>query len=74
MKKISKALIVFLFALGFTSCEDSYDIVQKGELNDEATFRTVGDLQLFLNGVYGNVEVYNQFFLSAALTDELGDW
>jgi starch-binding outer membrane protein, SusD/RagB family len=72
MKKISKALIVFLFALGFTSCEDSYDIVQKGELNDEATFRTVGDLQLFLNGVYGNVEVYNQFFLSAALTDELG--
>lgn len=72
MKKISKTILVFLFAVGLTSCEDSYEIIQKGELNNEATFRTVDDLQLFLNGVYSNAEVYNQFFLSAALTDELG--
>lgn len=72
MKKVAKSLFVLFFALGITSCEDSYDIVQKGELYDEDTFVVVNDLQRYLNGIYDGLESANEIFLSSVLTDELG--
>ncbi|WP_299228678.1 RagB/SusD family nutrient uptake outer membrane protein [uncultured Psychroserpens sp.] len=45
--------ITFLSALVFTfSCEDATDIVQEGELTEDAAFRTVADIQTGLLGVY----------------------
>jgi hypothetical protein len=53
MKKIFKFSVLALF-LGFTSCDDAIDIVQANELNEEAAYQTVDDLQTGLNGVYAS--------------------
>lgn len=51
MKKIFKFSLLALF-LGFASCEDATDIIQESELGEEVAYRTLGDLQTGLNGVY----------------------
>ncbi|OIQ21060.1 MAG: hypothetical protein BM557_04705 [Flavobacterium sp. MedPE-SWcel] len=51
MKKIFKFSLLALF-IGFTSCEDATDIIQDSELGEEVAYRTLGDLQTGLNGVY----------------------
>jgi hypothetical protein len=51
MKKIFKFSLLALF-LGVMSCEDATDIVQKSELSEDLAYRTVGDLQTGLLGVY----------------------
>lgn len=58
MKNIFKiSFYSFLFVgLVTTSCSDATDIIQKGEATEEIVYKTVGDLQLGLNGVY---RVYN---------------
>lgn len=73
MKKIFKFGLLALF-LGLTSCEDATDITQESELSEEAAFRTVGDLETGLNGVYaaygpdfgsngaGDVILFNDLF------------
>lgn len=73
MKNIFKLSLLALF-IGFTSCEDATDIIQESELNDEAAFQTVQDLQSGLNGVYaaygpdfggngdGDMIVFNDLF------------
>lgn len=68
MKKL--ILILSLFAI-ITSCEDATDIVQDGELNDEALFTSVDNMQLVLNEVYDQVSTLNDLFVSSLLTDEV---
>ncbi len=53
MKKIFRFSLLALF-ISIASCEDATDIVQESELNEEAAYRNVDDLQSGLNGVYAN--------------------
>ena len=72
MKKIKILLFVALSAFAVSSCSDAIDIVQDGELTDEAIFRSTGDMQNYLNGsVYNSVDVINEVFITSLLTDEL---
>lgn len=72
MKKIIILILISVFTF---SCNDAIDIVQDGELNDEATFTSVENMQLYLNGVYAQMSIGNEIFVSSLLTDEvaLGD-
>jgi hypothetical protein len=69
MKKI---IIVFSFfaLLLSSSCNDSYEIVQRGELNDAAVFTSMANLQQFLNEVYDRAATENDLVTSSLLTDE----
>lgn len=53
----------------FTSCEDAYNIVQDGELNESA-ITTVSGLQSYLNGTYAGVSISNQIGFTGIFTDE----
>lgn len=70
MKKIN---LIFLFVVATTlfSCSDAYDIKQDGEFLEENTFRTVADMQLFLNEVYDRASTQSEIGFSAYATDEL---
>ncbi|UZO80959.1 RagB/SusD family nutrient uptake outer membrane protein [Aquimarina sp. ERC-38] len=58
-----------------SSCEDALDIIQDGELNDQALFTSVDNMQLVLNEVYDQMTVVNEQIVGSQLTDEvaLGD-
>ncbi|MGL2966478.1 RagB/SusD family nutrient uptake outer membrane protein [Flavobacterium sp. XGLA_31] len=71
MKKI-KYLFVLIFLGAFLSCEDAYNIVQDGEFGEEATFKTVDDMELYLNGVYDYASDLAEIKFTAIITDELG--
>ena len=77
MKKIFNICLLALF-VSFTSCEDATDIIQEGELSEEAAYRSVDDLQSGLNGVYASYApdaasngVGNSFLLNAVITDNI---
>ncbi|NJM79824.1 MAG: RagB/SusD family nutrient uptake outer membrane protein [Flavobacterium sp.] len=59
------------FSLFLLSCEDALDIVQDGELNDEALFTSVQNMQFFLNETYDQLTIQNEIMLSSTLTDEV---
>lgn len=73
MKNIFRFGFLALF-MATVSCEDATDIIQEGELSEEAAYRTVDDLQSGLNGVYaqygpdfggnglGDVILFNDLF------------
>jgi hypothetical protein len=71
MKKIS---LLFLLAVGlfYSSCEDASTIVQDGEFGEAQTFRTVADMQLYLNEVYDRASVQNEIGFTSIITDETG--
>lgn len=71
MKKI-KVLLALVLMGSFASCEDAYNIVQDGEFNESATFKTVDDMQLYLNEVYDYASDLNEIGFTAVMTDELG--
>ncbi len=54
------------------SCNDAIDIVQDGELNNDALYTSVENMQLVLNDVYGQMSTTNELLLSSILTDEVG--
>ncbi len=68
MKKILIIFSVFTFLF---ACEDATDIIQDGELNDEALFTSVDNMQLVLNEVYDQLSTVNDLFVSSLLTDEV---
>lgn len=74
MKNIFKIAILSAFvSLSLSSCNDALDIIQDGELNAENTFVNTEDMNKYLNGsVYAGLDITNNLFLSAQLTDELG--
>lgn len=75
-KKIMKKIKLFLFtilSIGlFNSCEDAYNIVQDGELNESNAIQTVSDMQKYMNGVYTNVSIGNEIAITSFFTDEVG--
>jgi hypothetical protein len=74
MKSIFKtAILSLLVTMSVTSCNDALDITQAGEMNGETTFINTNDLDKYLNGaVYNSLDITNNLFFSAQLTDELG--
>lgn len=70
--KINKFLtFVGLTAVLFWSCEDATDIIQDGELNPQAIYETVEDMQLSLTGVYANYNAQNEIRFTTPFTDEV---
>ncbi|MCL8536481.1 RagB/SusD family nutrient uptake outer membrane protein [Chryseobacterium gallinarum] len=74
MKNIFKiAIFSIAISASFSSCNDALDIIQDGELNAENTFVKTEDMNKYLNGsVYTSLDITNELFLSAQITDELG--
>lgn len=71
MKKIS-LLLLLAVGLFYNSCEDANNIEQDGEFDESATFRTVADMQLFLNEVYDQASIQNEIGFTSIVTDEVG--
>ena len=71
MKKFKQILISsFVMLFMFSSCEDAYNIVQDGEINEES-LTTLSDLQDYMNGaVYSSLSISNEIAFSAIFTDE----
>lgn len=70
MKRIKLIFISGLFTLFmFSSCEDAYNIVQDGELNESAITDVPG-LQNYLNGTYAGVSIADQIGFTGIFTDE----
>jgi starch-binding outer membrane protein, SusD/RagB family len=74
MKKIT--YLIFLMVLAFTSCEDATNIIQDGEVNDEVTFTSTGQMRLYLMEAYDKIDATtnasNGVGVSSILTDEVG--
>lgn len=71
MKKFKVLFVLVLMAV-FSSCEDAYNIVQAGEFNESATFKSVADMQLYLNEVYDNGSDSDEIGFTTVITDEVG--
>jgi starch-binding outer membrane protein, SusD/RagB family len=70
MKRIKLVFVSSFLALFISSsCEDAYNIVQDGELNESA-ITTVPLLQSWLNGTYGTVSIANEVGFTGIFTDE----
>jgi hypothetical protein len=70
MKRMKIGFISSVFAFFmFSSCEDAYNIVQDGELNESA-ITTVPLMQSWLNGIYGTVSIVSQVGFTGIFTDE----
>lgn len=73
MKKIKLLAYVLIASITILSCRDAVDIVQDGELTEEAAIRNVNDLRGFLNGnVYSSLNTANEIWLGSVFTDETG--
>lgn len=73
MKKIKLFIYAIIASLTILSCRDAIDIVQDGELTEEAAIQNVTDLRGFLYGnVYGAIDTKNEIWLSSVFTDETG--
>src|SRR6478672_1281445 len=70
MKKLKIFSLIALVA--FFSCEDARDIVQPGELGEDATFRTVDDMDQYLTGAYSQLSITNEIGFTSIFTDEVG--
>ena len=73
MKKNIKYLVVaFAAALSITSCNDALEIVQDGELSQDAVFSSPANMENYLNGsVYGSLDNSSQMKFTSVFTDEL---
>lgn len=71
MKKV-KLLVLFCIGLSLFSCEDAYNIKQDGEFLEANTFKTIADMQLYLNEVYDRAETTPEIGFTAVMTDETG--
>lgn len=71
---MKKFRLIALFAAGtlFFSCDDARDIVQDGEFNEDATFRTVDDMDQYLTGTYSQLTTTSEIAFTSIFTDEVG--
>lgn len=66
------SILGFGAVVSMNSCRDAVDIVQDGELNSDAFFTSVDNLQGYLVGsVYNNVENAQAIYLTSLVTDEV---
>ncbi len=72
MKKFFLITAILGLLLSY-SCDDALDIIQEGELTENALFETSDDLQSFLIGnVYAFMSIDNEIGFTANFTDEIG--
>lgn len=73
MKKNIKYLVVaFAAMLSVTSCNDALEIVQDGELSQNAVFSSPANMENYLNGsIYGSLDNSSQMKFTSVFTDEL---
>lgn len=76
MKRIIKTafFLATIVSVGFslTSCQDAIEIEQPGQLDDDAIFTNVANLNSFLLGsVYSSMETGNDIYFTAVFTDEV---
>ncbi len=75
-KKIYKIALVLLLTPTiqiFNSCNNAIDIIQDGEINDEAVFTSVENMKSYLLSVYNSVDVSNEIYFTSIFTDEVGN-
>jgi hypothetical protein len=72
MKKLKLVLLSIITFGIVSSCEDAYNIVQDGELNDDVAIQSVDDMQTYLNSVYSYVGIGSEIAFTAIFTDETG--
>ena len=66
------SILGFGAVVSMNSCRDAVDIVQDGELNSDAFFTSVDNLQGYLVGsVYNNVENAQAVYFTSLITDEV---
>lgn len=65
-------LIIFsiVLAIGFASCDGITDIEQPGNLPADEAIQTVDDMDLNLGGLYANMDILDQMYMSTIRTDE----
>jgi len=68
---MKKLLIITLLSIVTYSCNDALEIEQKGELNNQALFTSVANMQLVLNEVYDQMSTMSELEVSSVLTDEV---
>ncbi len=74
MKKVITTILLSTLVLGtVSSCRDAIEIVQDGELSNDAVFQKLDDVNRFLVGsVYGNMDMVNEIGFTSRFTDETG--
>ncbi len=82
MKKIF--FLIAIITILLSSCENATDIIQDGEVNDEKTFTSTAQMNLYLEETYDKLSTggatlinagtntFNNIGVSAILTDEVG--
>ncbi|WP_373739794.1 RagB/SusD family nutrient uptake outer membrane protein [Jeotgalibaca porci] len=73
MKKIITTILLgALTMVSVSSCRDAIDIVQEGELSNDAIFQSLNDVNQFLVGsVYSSLDVANEVGFTSRFTDEV---
>jgi hypothetical protein len=69
MKNLKLTLFIALAGMLF-SCDDATNILQPGEFNESAAFRTLEDMELNLSGVYNAMSGETQIGFTSIFTDE----
>lgn len=65
-------LLGALTMVSVSSCRDAIDIVQEGELSNDAIFQSLNDVNQFLVGsVYSSLDVANEVGFTSRFTDEV---
>lgn len=69
MKNLKLILLISITGFIF-SCDDATNIIQPGEFNENAAYRTLEDMQLNLSGVYNELRGETQIGFTSIFTDE----
>jgi hypothetical protein len=75
MKNFKKIFLLTLIAGLVFSCDDAYDIIQKGEFQENIAFENLTDMSLALTEIYDNVYNEDEIAFTSIFTDEtaIGD-
>lgn len=73
MKKyILSSLLLGVLSTMTVGCRDAIDIVQDGELSNDATFSNVTNFRDYLMGIYAGVSNSDEVYITSVFTDEVG--
>lgn len=70
MKNLKYLVLIILLINTMFSCQDAYNIVQEGELNESTAITSTKDMQSYLNGIYANVSTLSEIGFTSIFTDE----
>lgn len=70
MRILRNNILFIVCTMILTSCDDTIDIIQPGELGADVAFQSVADLQLGLNSAYFGLNTNQAIQISSFFTDE----